>query len=157
MMMACLGGLAGCGVQVQGPLGLMFGLNGPAPADVSSGALGPTMSAETLSMRAGEELVPILTQAEPEVALRGLILRVTALAPTQGFSGARLAANNEGEPDENGVVTFAFLAVPPRDPRPVGAEQTRELVAAAFVPNASLEEITSFRIVSAGNAVDLQR
>lgn len=105
----------------------------------------------------GTELVAALKSVVPEPALRGIILRGTGLAQSPGFFNAQMRALNEGEPDENGIVTFEFRVRPPGVVQPQGSEAAREVLAAAFVSDGDLERIAGFRILSATNIVTLRR
>ena len=68
-------------------------------------------------------------EATVERAYGGAILRVTGVAPTQGFFNAALVAENDGDPDAAGVLDACrFVAVPPETPEVVGPERTRLLM-----------------------------
>lgn len=98
--------------------------------------------------------VPMRT-AVLERGYGGSILRVTGIAPTQGFFNAALVAENGGAVDAAGVLTVALLAVPPLAPQAVGPERTRLLITAAFVQTLELRDIRAFRVVASNNAVTL--
>jgi hypothetical protein len=93
--------------------------------------------------------VPI-RQAALERGLHGVILRVAGEAPTQGYWGAQLRPLNDGAPDAAGVLSFELLAIPPASPQAVGAQRTRVVTAAVFVPNKALEDLRGFRVAGAG-------
>ena len=101
--------------------------------------------------------IEVISQARSEDALRGLMVLATGVAPTQGYSRAELVPQNRGIPDENGVLAFRFMVQPPQDLEPAGAQRTREFTAAVFIPDADLEGISGFRIVSRTNAIALER
>jgi len=105
----------------------------------------------------GTVLVDSLAEVVPEPALRGVILRATSIASTQGYHDAMLVAANGGAPDANGIVTFAFRATPPLGNQPVGPARSRMLTAAVFVHDSDLDEIRGFRVVSRANTVNLRR
>jgi hypothetical protein len=102
-------------------------------------------------------LIERLESVVPEPALRGLILRATAIAATEGYHTAQFVAQNEGLPDENGIVTFEFRAIPPASPGRVGPEQTRRIVAATFIPDNDLVGIRGFAVIARTNTVNLRR
>lgn len=91
--------------------------------------------------------VPVpMRLARVEPGLRGQIVRVEVVAPTQGFHSANLSAMNGGEPDENGVMDYMLVARPPVDQQAIGPERTRELHTAIFVPDRALRNISAVRI-----------
>lgn len=93
-------------------------------------------------------------QAVAERALYGAIVRVSGAAPTGGYWGAELRPLSEG-PDENGVLAFEFVAIPPADPEFVGAARTRTMTAAVFVPTITARKVKSVRIGGAGGIQSL--
>ena len=145
---ACSGG---SGSNPFGSLGSIGSLNPFGGRDRA-----PAGSAAEAEVATGV-LVGQLERVTPEPALRGLILRASAIAPMQGYYGANLWPVNDGMPDERGIVTFEFRAMPPPGLRPTGPVQTRRLIAAAFIPDSELSAIRGFRVLSAGNSVDLRR
>lgn len=102
-------------------------------------------------------LSPTIDNIQPEAALRGLIIRVTATAPTQGYHSPRLVARNRGKPDENGIITYEFRVMPPEVSQGLGPARTRQLVAATFIPDATLNKTLGFRVVSQSNVVAIRR
>lgn len=105
----------------------------------------------------GSVLMDNLTSVVPEPALRGLIIRATTVAPTQGYYGTILMPAYGGNPDSNGIVTFAFRAFPPENPQPVGTPRSRQLTAATFVHDSELVDVRGFRVISRTNTVNLAR
>lgn len=103
------------------------------------------------------DAVPIATlrEAVVERAYGGVILRVTGVAPTQGFHGATLRPENGGLPDAAGILTVALVAVPPSTPEAVGPERARLLLTAAFLQERELRDIRGFRVVAGQNVVTL--
>lgn len=100
------------------------------------------------------DAVPVpMRQADVERGLGGVILRVTGVAPTQGWFNAALLPDEQ--PDAAGVLTVRLLAVPPLEPMPVGPERTRLLMVGAFLQELELRNIRAFRVVSAQNVVTL--
>lgn len=145
--------LTGCGGR--GPIGtvgnLLFGTEqptvvGPAPPEVD-------VTAPVLAD--GSVLVPQIVDIDPEPALRGLIIRVTGQTQTGGYFGAALVPAGRGEPDEDGIVTYAFRIFAPADPS--AAPGARRVVAATFVPDTDLDEVRAFRVIAADRAVTLAR
>lgn len=90
--------------------------------------------------------VPGLREAAVERTSGGVILRVTGVAPTQGYFSPTLAA--QGAPDAAGLLTVSFLAVPPLEPQAVGPERTRLLLAAAYASDLELRGVRGFRLVT---------
>ncbi|MEM8871166.1 MAG: hypothetical protein AAGE38_12250 [Pseudomonadota bacterium] len=105
----------------------------------------------------GRELVAALQSVVPEAALRGVILRVTAINRTQGYHSTIIVPLNNGLQDDAGIVSFEVRAVPPEFTEPQGPEVARRVVAAIFVNDNQLEDILGFRLISAGNTINLRR
>lgn len=95
-----------------------------------------------------ERTVP-LRMATAEPALHGVIVRVLAEAPMQGYSTTQLRPVGSG-PDAAGVVTFELVAVPPVTPENVGPARTRQLSAAVFVPNLAMKNLRGVRVSGGG-------
>lgn len=144
--------LAGCGGNGSNPFGSLGSLN---PFGGGSGQTVPVVA--PYERPPGGVLIARLVSVEAEPALRGLIIRATGAAPTEGYYGARLFALNDGLPDENGIVTLQFRVEAPEFPGPAGTENTRQVIAATFVTDAALEDINGFVVVSATNTVSLRR
>ncbi len=134
-------GLAGCAMQMPDFVGRGGGQ--------SSGVF--TLREEPLP-----DPVPVpMRSARAERGLRGHIVRVEAVAPTQGFHSAELVPLNGGVPDQNGVMAYALVATPPATPQAIGPEQTRELRAAVFVPVRAMRNMNAVRISDANTAQTL--
>jgi hypothetical protein len=99
-------------------------------------------------------LVPMRT-ARAERGLGGFIVRAEAVAPTQGYYAAELAAVGGGVPDANGVLRYELVARPPNSPQAVGPDRTRELRAGIFVPNRALREMRAVHITGSNTAQTL--
>ncbi len=99
--------------------------------------------------------VPALQTAAVERGFGGVILRVTGIAPTQGFHDATLIAEDDGTPDAAGVLTVSLFAIPPLAPQAVGPERTRLLMTAVFLTDRELRDIRGFRVVAGQNSVTL--
>jgi hypothetical protein len=152
--------LASCGGGSSNPFG-SFASFGSGPSIGSSPATADPLDA-AFAREAPPDydptiLVPQVNAARPEPALRGLIIRATAIAPEQGYYLPQLKPVNDGEPDENGIVTLEFRAWPPAEPNTRGPERSRTLEAAAFFPDADLRRIEGFVILAEGNSISLAR
>lgn len=100
------------------------------------------------------DAVPVpMREATVERGYGGVILRVTGVAPTQGWFNAALVP--DVQPDAAGVLTVSLIAVPPLEPMPVGPERTRLLMTGAFLQELELRNIRAFRVVSAQQTVTL--
>ena len=132
--------LAGCGMEVPGFVGRegnydgFYSVRGTPPPDPVAVAL---------------------RTAVLERALHGVIIRVEAEAPAQGYYSATLLPLNDGRPDAAGVVTFQLVAMPPPEPGAVGPARTRQLSAATFVPTLALKNIRAFRVSGIGTVTTL--
>ena len=132
--------LAGCSMEVPGFVGRegdasgFYSIRGTPPPDP----------------------VPVAMQsAVLERALHGIIIRVEAEAPSQGFYSATLLPLNNGEPDQAGIMTYQLIAMPPPEPGAVGPARTRRMSAATFVPTLALKDIRAFRVAGASTVVTL--
>ncbi len=96
-------------------------------------------------------LVDQITQMSVEPFPGGVIVRATALQPTQGWWDAALIPVNEARPVD-GVVTFRFVAAPPPAPTRVSTPQSRELTAAVYVSDARLAGARQVTVISATGA-----
>ncbi|MEO0911558.1 MAG: hypothetical protein AAFY59_00995 [Pseudomonadota bacterium] len=136
------------------PLGSIGSLN---PFGGGAAAEAEVPARATTLVPAGTILLPATAEVRPEPALRGIILRATAVAPTQGYYGAVLVPERRGAPDENGIVTFQFRVFPPISSASQGPQQTRLLTAGAFVSDDDLEVVRGFRVVTETGSVNLAR
>jgi hypothetical protein len=96
-----------------------------------------------------------LRQAVAERALFGVIVRVTAEAPTQGWHTAQMVPVGTG-PDKAGILSFQLMALPPASPQPVGPVQTRVLTAAVFIPSITARKLNGYR-VAGGTSIQTVR
>jgi hypothetical protein len=104
--------------------------------------------------------VPLpVSSATLEHGLRGIIIRVEGVAPTQGYYAAalqrteRVPGTAAGGPET--AVDLVFSALPPGDPQPVGLLAGRVLRAGAFVPERELRRISSVRIHNGSSTTTL--
>lgn len=96
---------------------------------------------------------PLVESVEALVVERlpgGIIVRATGLPPMQGWYDAQLVRETRTSAGP-GVVVYSFRARPPRTPTRVSTQQSRELVAGAFLSNLELAGVTSIRVQAAGN------
>ncbi len=82
-----------------------------------------------------------------DVAARpgGVIVEATGLPPTQGWYDAALVAENDGRPVD-GVLAFRFVVSPPPADRPVSTQASREVTAAAYVPDVRLDGVRQITV-----------
>lgn len=81
----------------------------------------------------------------------GAIVRATGLPPEQGWHTAELVRESDDQPAD-GVLTYAFRAVPPATRTRVSTQQSRELTVARFLSDFDLASIRQIRVVGARNA-----
>lgn len=146
----CGGGSASNPFGSLGSLGSLNPFGGGGSSDGGGGAARPSIEDTTVLIEAIEEV-------RPEAALRGVILRATVIAATDGYHTAQFVGRNEALPDENGIVTYEIRAVPPESPGFAGPLSTRRIVIATFIPDSDLDNIRGFRIVSRTRTVDIRR
>ena len=79
----------------------------------------------------------------------GLLLTVTALAPTQGYWNAALAPRAADAP---GQLAFAFVASPPPGAAPVLTERSREITVATYLSRRDLSGIREITVEGATSA-----
>lgn len=106
------------------------------------------------------ELIAQVTALEVRPTQGGAIVAATGLTPTQGWWGAELLAENDGKPVE-GVMTYRFVVAWPDPGSPaagrVSTPQSREVTAAAFIPNVRLNEVAKVVVVGADNQRAISR
>ncbi len=81
----------------------------------------------------------------------GIIIRATGLPPSQGWFDAQLVREGAAAAG-TGVIVYSFRARPPEEQTRVSTQQSRELVAGAYLSDIELAGITSIRVLSASNA-----
>jgi hypothetical protein len=139
-LLAGLALLAGCSMEVPG----FLGREGNA-AGFYSVRGEPAPDPEPVALQT----------AVLERALHGVIVRVEAVAPTQGYYSATLVPLNDGEPDAAGIVTFQLVAMPPPEAQAAGPARTRTMSAATFLPTLGLKNVRAVRVAGVGTATTL--
>ena len=81
----------------------------------------------------------------------GVIIRATGVPTTQGWYDAQLVREG-GAAAGTGVAVYSFRARPPEGATRVSTQQSRELVAGAFLSDIELAGISSVRVLSASNS-----
>jgi hypothetical protein len=84
----------------------------------------------------------------------GAIVKAKGLSPMQGYYDAELVARPV---DDKGVLVYDFRLMPPPEPKPVGAQRTREVTAAAHLSVIKLEGIREIVVQGAENARSARR
>jgi len=102
-------------------------------------------------------LVPQITALNIDRTPNGAIVRATGLPPEQGWFDIALVRTTRSGRPVDGVLTFTFRGVPPVGPKPASTIQSRELVAAVFVPNEILAETRLIRVAGALNSQSARR
>lgn len=82
----------------------------------------------------------------------GAIVTATGLPPTQGWWDAELVAENGGQPDEKGVLSYRFVVAAPRGTEPVSTQASREVTAAAAISAVKLAGVREIVVLGAGNS-----
>lgn len=103
-----------------------------------------------------------VTSARVETALRGIIVRVDGLSPTQGYYGAQLERRTPApiqaeqvDQPTSGLIELNLIAFPPPEPETVGPASTRVLRAAIFLPTRLLEDATGVRVYGGEQATTI--
>jgi hypothetical protein len=97
-----------------------------------------------------EQVLSLVIEQTPQ----GAIVRATGLSPTQGYYDAELVPRPL---DDKGVLVYDFRVMPPPEPKPVGAQRTREVTVAAMLSNIKLESIREIVVQGATNARSSRR
>lgn len=96
---------------------------------------------------------PLVESVEALVVERlpgGIIVRATGLPPMQGWHNAQLVREN-GTSAGPGVLVYSFRAIPPIEQTRVSTQQSREIVAGAFLSDLELAGVSSIRVLAARN------
>lgn len=112
---------------------------------------------EEFSIAQPEDKRPLVAQVLSmtiEQTPTGAIVRATGLSPTQGYYDAELVARPV---DDKGVLVYDFRLMPPPEPKPVGAPQTREVTAGAHLSHFKLDGISQIVVQGAENARSARR
>ena len=147
--------LTGCGSSGSNPFGSFGSINpfgGGSENNVGEDSTGAPKVIVDDSI-----LAPSIASVTPEAALRGLLIKVQAIAPTQGYHSPYLSPLNRGIPDEDGIVSLEFRVTAPEISQGLGPERTRQLIAAVFYNDRDLDEIVGFRIIGQNNMINIRR
>ena len=138
--------LAGCSQVRQSPANPLnwFGSSRAGPQ------LGETRQAD------GRPLVAQITDLTVERSSTGAIVRAEGLVATLGWHGATLVAENNGRPVD-GVLTYRFVASPPRGAQEQGSERARTVTAAATVSEITLDRVARIVVAAEGNSRSVNR
>ena len=82
----------------------------------------------------------------------GAIVRATGLAARQGYYAVQLTPENEAEEPEDGVLTYRLEGVRPPNRTAVGAQPTREVIAARRLSDQQLRGVRQIRVEGQLNA-----
>jgi hypothetical protein len=135
LILCSISGLAACSLEIPAFLG-------------REGGGGTTFQ---LGSEPLPDPVPLaVREAHVEPALHGVILRVSGLAPAQGYYGAALGRSRVAA--EPGILAYEFIALPPDVTEVIGPQQTRELRAGLFFSNGELRGVRGFRVSGSGGS-----
>jgi hypothetical protein len=131
-------------------------------AEVNTNPLIPTRSGLFASARAEEAVYtgrPFdqVTDLTIERVPGGALIRVTGLAARQGIYDVQLTPANEDELPVDGVLTYRLEGVEPARNTPVGAQPTREVVAARKITDQTLAGVQTIRVEGQRNALTSRR
>ncbi len=102
-------------------------------------------------------LVPKVTALKVERTPTGAIVRATGLPPYQGYWDGSLAATNDGEPDQNGVMTYRFILKPPPAPTNASTAASREVSVGAYLSASKLRRIRQIVVEAQSNRMTARR
>ena len=98
-------------------------------------------------------LVDQVTTLKIERMPGGAIVRASGLPQTQGWWDGELVAENDGEPDDKGVMTYRFVVAAPREPTAVSTPVSREITVAAYLSDLKLARLRRITVVGARNSL----
>ncbi|PRY21433.1 hypothetical protein CLV78_10946 [Aliiruegeria haliotis] len=91
----------------------------------------------------------------------GAVVTAVGLPRTQGYYAADLISTYETEAGKpaakDGVMRLEFRIVPPRQPRPVVNQASREVVSAFYLSDQALQSVRQITVVGARNQVSSRR
>lgn len=103
--------------------------------------------------REWRDLIAQVTALRTDKTASGVIVHAEGMPPRQGYWDAELVAENDGNPDENGIVTFVFRVAPSRPGTRTGTPYSRKVHVATFLSTAALAGVTQIRVVGENNAM----
>lgn len=111
---------------------------------------------EPVSESTGDELqnsnedirprVAEITSLAVEDVTGGAIVLATALPTTQGWFKPELVSDAPDGKPVDGILSYSFRAVPPRETQRQSTQHSRVLTAALFVPDARLADVRSIQV-----------
>ena len=154
--------LSGCGAirdSAVNPFNWFGNARSEPVASENANPLIPSKSGFSLKRRAqkyGGQAVHTITTLKVERAAGGAIVRVNAVAQTQGSYEVFLTNDTDGEPVD-GVLTYTLKALTPSRITAQGSTASREITAATFVTDKTLRDVRRVRVVGATNALVVRR
>ncbi|PWJ20860.1 hypothetical protein [Jannaschia seohaensis] len=109
---------------------------------------------DELRARLGEPLVDQVVSMELSPTPGGVIVSAVGLPPTQGFWDATLV---RVPTDEAATLLLEFRLLPPVEPRPVGTQPSREVLAGTFLSRQDLAGIRTVAIQAQRNRATSRR
>lgn len=97
-----------------------------------------------------------ITELKIERTPGGAIVHATAVMASQGWYAPELVALNDGNPVD-GVMTYDFRVVPPKQETGVGTTRSREITAGAFLSDIALQQVRVIRVNGAENSRSVRR
>lgn len=93
-------------------------------------------------------VVGTLVQLVADRTASGVIIRATAVVPSEGFYAVDLVLASI---TDRGVATYQFRANPPATVRRIAPQNLRQLVSAVYLTDAQMQGISRVVVQSAGN------
>lgn len=109
--------------------------------------------------RANQEIRPTVAEVTSlaiEDVTGGVLVLATALPTTQGWFAPELVNDAPDGMPVDGVLSYSFRAVPPRESQPQSTQRSRVLTAALFVSDARLAEVESIQVSGVLNSRSAQ-
>jgi len=161
IMIVVSGLIAGCGVfgSIGNSAGSSAGSSaGGSSAGSSGGRLFQKREKEiVLEQRDDKEdtrvLVPTVRNVSVDLFQGGALIHATGFGNRIGYAKPHLQPLNRGLPDENGVVTYEFIAEPPAQNIPAPTERSGEILAANSISSVVLPNVRVIRVVASNNEI----
>ncbi len=98
-------------------------------------------------------LIATVTQVTVDKFSGGAIIKARGTTDRQGYSEVDLVAENNGLPDEKGVVTYKFKGASPIGTTKGPTERSNEVYAGASITALRLPTVKKIRVVAAQNEI----
>ncbi len=113
-----------------------------------------TAAPEPLEVVDAREFVPQVIEASPQPISNGIILLAKGVTPTSGYWDPALVPTNNEQPVD-GILTYEFRVASPALADGETTAESTELQAARTITGDKLEGVSTIRVVSATNYMEV--